>query len=222
MRATRSIPIVMLYGSAPVEVGFVTSLARPGGNVTGTAWSHPEWTPKMAELLKELKPSIVNLAIVRNPDFPGMKLYGRELDRTAPAMGLRLTYFDVTRAAQLTDALKRVAASRPDAFMFAQDPVLAPGIPELAAFARDRKLVSIGSAGGWAGQGGLLSYAPNAREIARRMVTYIDRILRGAKPSELPVEQPTKYDLEVNLKTARAIGVQVPDSLLLRADRVIE
>ena len=222
IRATQTIPIVMMYASVPVEMGFIASLNRPGGNVTGTTYTDPETSSKFLQFLKEARPSTSRVAILRNPAYPGMRSYGVVLDRIAPSLGIRLQYFDVERAEDVPAALERMAASRPDGFLFGQDPVVEPRIPEIVAFARKHKLPSIGSTGQWANSGGLLTYSPEPQDLAERTASYVDRILRGAKPADLPVEQPTKYQLVVNLQTAKTIDLTIPKSLLVRATRVIE
>lgn len=219
---TQTIPIVMMFASVPIEMGFIASLSRPGGNVTGTTYTDPETSPKFLQFLKEVRPSISRIAMLWNPAYPGMRSYGVVLDRVAPSIGIQLQNFDVTRAEHVPAALERIAASRPDGFLFVQDPVVEPRIPEIVAFARKHKLPSIGSAPRWTNLGGLLGYFPDSLNLIGRTASYVDRILRGAKPADLPVEQPTMYQLEVNLQTAKAIGLTIPQSLLVRADRVIE
>jgi len=206
----------------PVELGFVASLNRPGGNVTGTTWSDPDIAPKLLQILKETKPSARRIAVLRNPAYPGMLAYAKAMDRVAPSLGMQVLYFDAARADEIPAALQKIAASRTDALLFAQDPSIEPRIADVAAFAREQKLVSVGSAGQWPASGGLLSYAPDGRDLVRITVSHVSRILRGAKPADLPVELPAKYQFVVNLKTARAIGATIPQAVLLRADRVIE
>ena len=150
-----------------------------------------------------------------------MSVYQAEADRVAPSFGFRLQHFDVTRVEQLTVVLQRIAASRPDAF-FLYHPVLEPRMREIAAFALERKLASIGSTGAWPAYGGLLSYGADPTEILNRAGGFIDRILRGARPADLPVEQPTKYEMSVNLKTAKTLGITIPQSILARVDNVFE
>ena len=222
MRATRKIPIVMLFGCAPVEIGLVASLGRPGGNVTGTTWYEPETTTKSLELLKEVRPEASRIAVLANRSYPGMSVYQAEADRVAPLFGFRLQHFDVTRVEQLAVVLERIAVSRPDAFFFVQDPVLEPRMREIGAFALERRLASIGSTGAWPAYGGLLAYGADISEILQRAAGFIDRILRGARPADLPVEQPTRYEMSVNLKTAKILGITIPQSVLARADNVFE
>lgn len=223
MRATRTIPIVMLFGVAPAEVGFVESLARPGGNVTGAAWSSPETFAKALQILKEAKPSIERVAMLGDPTTPGMARFRAENDKAARALGLTLERFEAGRAEQVPAALEHIAASRPDALYLANSPPLESRMREIGAFAVRQKLASIGTSNSFVlDGGGLMSYSPIAKELVRQAVSHIDRILRGAKPAELPVDLPATYSLAINLRTARAIGFIVPPSLLLRADRVIE
>lgn len=221
-QATRAIPIVMVFASAPVEMGIVASLRRPAGNVTGTTWYSPETAQKMLQILNEAQPSANRIAVLRNPEYPGMRLYARDFDRAAHALGMQLEYFDATRGEAVPAILDRIAASRANGFVFAEDPVLRPHGAAVAKFVRDRKWVSIGSSGAWGQAGGLFSFAPSIGETLRRTASFVDRILRGANPAELPVEMPTQYEFAINLKTAKAIGLKIPQSVLMRADRVIE
>ncbi|MGH8708134.1 MAG: ABC transporter substrate-binding protein, partial [Burkholderiales bacterium] len=223
MRATRTIPIVMLFGVAPAEMGFVESLARPGGNVTGTAWSSPETFAKALQILKEAKPSVERVAMLGDPTTPGTALFRAENDKAARALGLALERFDAGRAEEVPAALERIAASRPDALYLANSPPLESRMRQIGAFTVRQKLVSIGTSSSFVLDGeGLMSYSPIPKELVRQAVSHIDRILRGAKPAEVPVDLPARYSLVINARTARAIGFTVPPSLLLRADKVIE
>lgn len=223
MRATRTVPIVMLYGIAPAEVGFIDSLARPGGNVTGTAWASPETFAKSLQILQEAKPSARRIAMLGDPTTPGMARFRAENDRAARSLGLTLERFDAARPEEVPAVLERIAASRPDAFYLAISPALETRLREIGVFVLENKLVSISPSIVFALDGnGLLTYSPIPRELLAQAVGHIDRILRGAKPAELPVDLPAKYSLVISARTARAIGFTVPSSLLLRADRVIE
>ena len=223
MRATRTVPIVMLYGIAPVEVGFIDSLARPGGNVTGTAWASPETFAKSLQILQEAKPSARRIAVLRDPTLPGMARFTAENERAARSLGLTLERFDATRAEDVPAVLERIAASRPDAFYLAISPALETRLRDIGAFVLENRLVSMAPSNVFALDGnGLLTYSPIPRVLLAQAVGHIDRILRGAKPAELPVDLPAKYSLVISARTARAIGFTVPPSLLMRADQVIE
>lgn len=222
MRATNSLPIVLLAAVVPVEAGLVRSLSHPGGNVTGTTFNSPEMAGKVLEVLKDAVPRVRRVAVLWNPEDNGVRYYGAQADHAAKALGVTLQYFDVTRREEIGGALKRIAASRPDAMCVVSAPVIMSGLSEIISFAIENKLPSIGVTGPFVAAGGLLFYGPNGAKITRRTVSYVDQILRGAKPADLPVEQPTDFELVVNLKTARAIGLKIPQSVLVRANRVIE
>ena len=220
--ATRSIPVVMLNALSPVEQGFVQSLAHPGGNVTGMAWSAPETVGKILQVLKEAAPGLTRVAVLGNPAVTGGESYGVAGDRAAGTLGLSIQHFAATRPEEIAPALERIGASRAQALFAAFDTVLLAGMRDVAAFALRKKLLSISTASRFVDAGGLLYYGPDFKELAARTVSYVVRILGGAKPADLPVELPSKYELIINLKTARAIGHKIPPTLLARADRVIE
>lgn len=220
-RATATIPIVMLGGWETQELGLIRSLAHPGGNVTGTAWQGPETTAKILQILKEAKPAATRIAHLFNPACPGNPRMAAAVASAASSLGVAVRPFEVRHASELPVALDRIAAYRPDALYLFNDEVI-PG-RRVAEFAMQHMLISIGTLGTYADwDGGLFAYAPNVDDLLASVVTYIDRILRGARPGDLPVELPARLVFTVNMKTARAIGYTVPQSLLLRADRVIE
>ena len=221
-RATRTIPVVMLNAVAPVQQGFVESLARPGGNVTGTAWSSVETVGKILQVLKEAAPRTTRLAVLGNPDFSSEKDYLEVLSQAGDKLGMHLQFFAARRPDEIGPALEKIAASKSQALFAAVDTILLAGLRDIAVFAQKRKLPSISTASLFVDVGGLLYYGPELNQLAERTVSYVVRILGGAKPAELPVELPSKYQLIINKKTARAIGHTIPPSLLLRADRVIE
>ena len=221
-RATRTIPVVMLNGVSPVEAGFVDSLARPGGNITGTAWSSPETVGKILEVLKEAGPRAARVAILANPSVAGALVYKAAAQQAGGKLGLSIQYFDATRPEEIAPALERVAAWKAQALFAAVDTILISRLREIAEFAQKRKLLSISTAATFADVGGLLYYGPELNELAERTISFVTRILAGAKPADLPVELPSKYQLIINKKTASAIGHKIPPTLLLRADRVIE
>ena len=221
-RATRTIPVVMLNAVAPVQQGFVESLARPGGNVTGTAWSSVETVGKILQVLKEAAPRTTRLAVLGNPDFSSEKDYLEVLSQAGDKLGMHLQFFAARRPDEIGPALEKIAASKSQALFAAVDTILLAGLRDIAVFAQKRKLPSISTASLFVDVGGLLYYGPELNQLAERTVSYVVRILGGVKPAELPVELPSKYQLIINKKTARAIGHTIPPSLLLRADRVIE
>jgi ABC-type uncharacterized transport system substrate-binding protein len=226
MQATRTIPIVMLNGNYPVETGFVESLARPGGNVTGTSYYSPELIGKQLQMLKDISPIAVRLAIpwssyvARHTGYG--KIVGDSVERAAASLGMKVQYFEASRPEEIDATLGRIAASHVDALWYEGAPLFRSRLDDITAFALKQKLVSAGAVPGFADSGGLFDYAPDAQNFFDRTASYVDRILKGARPADLPVEQPTKFNLVINLKTAKAIGLTVPPSILLRADRVIE
>ncbi len=226
MRATRVIPIVMLNASFPVEMGFVGSLARPGGNITGTSYSSPEVFEKQLQILKEIAPGAIRLAVLWDSNQSRSqgqgKIIGDSLERAATRLGMKLQYFEVSRPEEVTAAMDRIGASRMDALSYLGSSIFRPHVKEIVAVAIKRKIVSVGTVPTFADRGGLVDYAPDTKGFFDRTASYVDRILKGARPADLPVEQPTKFNLQVNLKTASAIGITIPQSILLRADRVIE
>jgi putative ABC transport system substrate-binding protein len=220
--ATRTIPIVMVNALAPVEQGYVASLARPGGNVTGTAWSSPETMGKIFQVIKEAAPKATRLAVLGNQAFPGDQVYRKVGLEAAAKLGMTLEYFDARRPEDVGPALERVAAFKAQALYAAVDTVLIASLREIAEFARKRKLVSMSTASTYVDVGGLLYYGPDLMQLVERTVSYIARILNGARPADLPVELPANYKLIINKRTANAIGYKIPVGMLTRADQVIE
>jgi len=221
-RATSSIPIVMIGALLPVELGFVQSLARPGGNVTGTAAPGPETAAKATQLLKEIAPGLTRLAILFNPATPGAQDFNAARSRAATALGMTVQTFPVTLPDDVTAALERIAASRAEMLLVANSGVTESRLRDITSFAIQHKIVSIGTATLFTSVGGAIYYGSNLQQIVDRSASFVDRILRGAKPADLPVEEPTKFDLIINLKTMRALGIAVPQSVLQRADEVIQ
>ena len=223
--ATRAIPIVMLVGSYPVENGFIAKHGRPGGNITGLdTWSASALTEKWYQVLKFAIPDakvVVNLWGETSTGH-GQAL-GRDFHRKlAQRVGLSLIGVELTPIRGLAEALDQVAALRPDLLAIEGSAVTNPHWPEIAAFALKQKLPSISVNVAYAQLGGLLSYGPDILDMLERTGSYVDRILRGANPAEMPVEQPTKFELVLNSKTAKAIGVTFQPSFLSRVDRIIE
>lgn len=221
-QATRTIPIVMLNGSAPVESGFIESLARPGGNITGAVWSGPEHHGKCLEMLKQAAPGAVRIAVTWNPTYPFGELRRTVVNAAAGKLGMKVEYFYMSRPDEVRSALDLIAAARPDALYVTVERVSNSQSRAIASFAAEKKLISISNGPGFVTDGLLLYYGPDVSSIDERTASYVDRILRGAKPADLPVELPTKYELVANGKTARAIGYKIPSSMLQLADRVIE
>jgi putative tryptophan/tyrosine transport system substrate-binding protein len=220
--ATGTIPIVMLAGVDPVAAGFVETLGRPGGNVTGTTYTLPETGAKKLGMLKEAAPSIKSVAVLWNPAIPGLRVYLDEATVAAPSMSVRVHSYPVRTSEKVDSALARVRENRHDALYLITDAVIGGGIGAILRFAAENQLPAIYPSRSIVQAGGLMSYAPELGDLVRRSVSYVDWILRGARPNDLPVEQPTKFELAINLKTAKALGLMIPPSLLLRADQTIE
>ena len=226
MKATRIIPIVMLNGNFPVEAGLVQSLARPGGNVTGTSYLvSPEIFAKHIQILKDLAPRTSRVAALWNESVrgaPASRAVQAALNRAATGLGMTMHYFGVRHPEEVRSALDAIAASGIKAMWYGGDPVSRSRTAEIMAFLWEHRMASIAAIPTFAEGGGLAHFAPDGRGFYDRTASYVDRILKGARPADLPVEEPTKFELVINLKTARLLGITVPQSLQLRADRVIE
>jgi len=220
--ATRTIPIVMVVPSDPVGLGFVRSFAHPGENVTGLTWQTREAVPKRLQLLKEAMPNLAEVAVLWDPTEPARKLQVEEAQRVAPAVGVRIQVFEVRRPDELKDAFAAMAHARVGAVLVEASAMLAAQRTRIADLAAQRRLATIGWWIGMAEAGCLLSYSPDIMEQYRRAAYFVAKILNGTKPAALPVEQPTKYEMVINLKTAKTLGLTIPQSLLQRADQVIE
>jgi putative ABC transport system substrate-binding protein len=221
-QVTNTVPIVMAGAGDPVGRGFVASLARPGGNITGISNLAVALTGKWLELAKEVVPRISRVAILRNGGNPTHALFWAEAQTAAQGLGLTVYSAEVRGPADFEHAFVSMAQERVGAVVVLADPMLGSHRTRLAELSAKHRLASIAPFRENAESGGLISYGPSLRANFRRAASYVDRILKGAKPAELPVEQPTTFDLFVNLKTARALGLTIPPSLLLRADQVIE
>jgi putative ABC transport system substrate-binding protein len=217
--ATAAIPIVMTNDSDPVGSGFVASLARPGGNVTGLSSLARELSGKRVELLKEILPDLSRVAILGTFDIPGNAQATRETEQAAASFRVQTQYFDIRGSKDIEPAFRAAKKWRADAGVVLNGP---PHIQRLIpAAAAKSHLPTIYSNLTIMDDAGLMSYGTNLSDLDRRAATYVDKILKGAKPAELPVEQPTKFELVINLKTAKAIGLVIPPNVLARADRVI-
>jgi putative tryptophan/tyrosine transport system substrate-binding protein len=222
-RETRTIPIVMAFSSDPAGAGFVASLARPGGNVTGLSTLSPEISGKRLELLREVIPGLSRVALLWNPDSRGNLLDYKETEVVARSLHVELQSVELFRIDDLDRAFSAVTKGRAQALIVpAGNPITVTRQAQVASFAQRSRLPSIYGARDAVDAGGLMSYGPSVADLFRRAATYVDRILKGAKPADLPVEQPTKFELVINLKTAKALGLTIPQSILLRADQVIE
>jgi ABC-type uncharacterized transport system substrate-binding protein len=222
-QATASIPIVMVLGVYPVEAGLVASLARPGGNVTGTTVA-PLAATKYLEMLKQAVPKLARVAILWDPTFPGLWDVGdrERLELEARKLGLTLVSMEVQRPDDIERALARIADERFGALWVVPVGPIPSRMRLVIDFATKHRLPTLFPARDFVDAGGLMSYGYIREDLLRRAATYVDKILRGAKPGDLPVEQPTKFELVINLKTAKALGLTIPPSLLARADQVIE
>jgi ABC-type uncharacterized transport system substrate-binding protein len=221
--ATRTIPIVMGTSSDPVELGLAGNLARPGGNVTGLTFSFDlEVVGKALELLKEIVPNVRRVAFLLNPDNPGNKLAMKNVKSRAKSLGVQLQLLEARGPADFEAAFAAMARERVGALLVAPDPIFGLHRTRLQDLVAKSRIPAMYGLREHTEIGGLMSYSVDIRDSFRRAATYVDRILRGARPGDLPIEQPTKYELVINLKTAKALGLTIPPSLLARADQVIE
>jgi len=220
--ATATIPIVFSTLNDPVRAGLVASFPFPGGNITGQAGLGPELDRKRIELLKEVVPSLSRVTVLANPSNPMTPQRLSEVEATAGALKVQIRQVTASDPKELAKVLQEMARVRPAALIVLEDPMLIAHGKSIIDFAAQQRILTIYTSPGWAERGGLMEYSASAREMIVRAATYVDRILRGAKPADLPVEQPTKFELVINLKTAKALGLTIPPSLLLRADQVIE
>lgn len=220
-RATASIPIVMVNTPDPVQLGLATSLARPGGNVTGTTTLSVDLTAKQLELLRDVAAGITRIAVLWVPTNPWHARAVESAEGAARRLGLRLTGVEVRTGEQLESAFATMARERLGAILSLSDPMTFFHRARLAELAVKYRLPSMHGVRGYADAGGLMSYWAHAGDLYRRVVSYVDRILKGSRPAELPVEQPTRFELVVNLRTAKALGRTIPQSLLQRADEVL-
>jgi putative tryptophan/tyrosine transport system substrate-binding protein len=219
--ATSTIPIVMGFDNDPVGNGFVASLARPGGNITGLSNQAPEISGKQLELLKEIVPSLSRMAVFGNSNEPANPQSLREVELAAGAFRMKLQYLDVPSPRDVETAFRAASNGRADAVLMLGNGILNPHRAQIANLAVRSRLPAIYNSVEWVEAGGLTSYGASIPDLLRRAATYVDKILKGAKPAELPVEQPMKFELVIHLKTAKQIGLTIPPNVLARADRVI-
>jgi putative ABC transport system substrate-binding protein len=222
-KVTRTIPIITVASADPVGSGLVASLARPGGNLTGlTSFPGPEMSGKQLELLREIVPKLTRIVVVANPANPPTAGFVREAERAARSLGVQLRIVEARSPNDLDDAFSTIRNERAGAFLVIADPMLVHGRSRIVAFAATSRLPAMYPYGSFVRAGGLISYGVNLPDLFRRAATYVDRILKGAKPADLPVEQPTKFELVINLRTAKALGLTIPQSVLIRADEIIQ
>jgi putative ABC transport system substrate-binding protein len=220
--ATNTIPIVMAQDNDPIGNGFVASLARPGGNISGLSTLAPEISGKRLELLKEIIPKLSRVAVLGTSTNPGNAQALRETELAAQAFGVKLQYLDVLDPKDIETVFRAASKGRADAVLVLGSPVLNSKRTQIADLAIKSRLPATYYAPEWVEDGGLMSYGVSFTDSYRRAATYVDKILKGAKPADLPVEQPTKFELIINLKAAKQIGLTIPPNVLVRADRVIK
>jgi len=221
-RATATIPIVMTNTPDPVQLGLVASLARPGGNITGTTTLTVDLSIKQLDLLKEAIPQASRIALLWNPDNPWHRATVKGLQARSGSLGLKLQALEVREPDAFDSAFHSMTTERAQALLVLADPMTFFNRRRLADLAIKHRLPMMGSLRDYAEAGSIMSFWADTADVFRRAASYVDRILKGAKPSDLPIEQPTKYEFVINLKTAKALGIAIPQSVLLRADRVIE
>lgn len=220
--ATSSIPIVMAQDPDPVGTGFVASLARPGGNITGLSNLRPDLGGKRLELLKEIVPNLARVAILQTSATPGTTLTAQDIERAARASGVKVQYHEVSSPEDIGTAFRAAIQGRADAILVMAGPLLLTHRKEVIELARKSRFPAMYHTSEFVNDGGLMSYGVSATALFHRVAYYVDKILKGANPAELPIEQPAKFELVVNLQSAKALGLKIPDSVLYRADDVIE
>jgi putative ABC transport system substrate-binding protein len=220
--ATKEIPIVMVAPGDPVAIGLVNSLAKPGENITGLSQMTSDLAGKRLQLLKEIAPALTRAAVLFDAEDPLSVIDSQETRRAAQKLGLEVVLLGVRRIGDLDAALEKVESSRADALVIMPSPVLLETLKRITAFAARHKLPSAFHLRELPAAGGLLSYGVDRPDLFRRAAAYVDKIFKGARPADLPIEQPTKFELVINLNTAKTLGLAVPATLLARADEVIE
>ena len=221
-KATKTIPIVIPAAAEPVETGLVASFARPGGNITGTSASFPEMEGKRLQLLKEAVPKATRVAVLWNPSNDDELPQFKHLQSAARSLRVTLQSHEVKVPNDVQPALTTMAKRRPDALVISVSPLTTAYRPIIVEFATKNRLPTMFATRADVEAGGLMSYAPSFPEVFRRAAGYVDKILKGAKPGDLPIEQPTKFEFVINIKTAKALGLTIPQSLGLRADQLIQ
>ncbi len=221
-RATPTIPILMLYAAAPVETGLVASLARPGGNVTGTTTNAPELTGKMVELMHDILPGMRSIAFLNEPHYPGMPLYQQSADRAAASFGIEADTLAIRSPADIDAAFRSLQRVRRDAVLVATTGVIVAEYRRIVEFMAAQRLPAMYSTSFAVREGGLVSYSPNFAAMARRNLVMVDKILKGTRPADIPVEEPAEFELLVNQRTAKTLGLAIPNTILMRANELIQ
>ena len=221
-RATTTIPIVMVNTPDPVALGLVASLARPGGNITGLTTLSVDVSLKQLEFLKEAVPRVSRIAVLWNPDNPWHPVTVKGLEGRGRSLGVQLQFLSLRSPDEFDKTYQEILAKRAQAILILADPMTFAHRGRLASLAVQHGLPAMGSLSEYAHAGSLLSYWADGPDLVRRATSYVDKILKGARPADLPIEQPTKFELVINLKTAKALGLTIPPALLQRADQVIE
>ena len=222
VKGVTSIPVVYVFSADPVEAGFAASLARPGGNATGITLMSVELNGKRLELLHEILPGLRRTAIMANPDHRGEHLERRDSEETARRLGISIQYLPIHNEAEIEAGLPSIGTGNSEAIVLFPDPVTIRNRQQIIDFGMARRVPVVAGWALFAQSGALFTYGPRLTESYRRSAYYVDRILKGGKPADLPIERPTVFELVVNLKTAKALGIAVPQPLLLRADEVIQ
>jgi len=218
--ATSTIPVVMLTSQDPVEAGVVTSFARPGANLTGVAFVSSETAGKRLQFLKEAVPSLTRVAVLWNPDHRDPEY--RDIEAAARRLGVHIQSLEARRPEDFDGAFQSATRARADALMVVSSRFMNLSRSRILEFVSKQRIPLVTGWGPWVRAGGLLSYGPDLDALMKRAASHVDKILKGAKPADLPIEQPTKFELVINLKTAKALGLTIPQSVLGRADQVIE
>ncbi len=221
-QATRTVPIVMTAVNDPVGSGLVASLARPGGNTTGQSTQAEDTAAKFVEFVREALPRAKRIALLINPGNSSHQKMGEQVRAAALKFGIETRAFEAATPAALDAAFAAIAKQQPDALVVVGDSMLNAEAQRISAFALKSRIAAFGSSTDFAEADGLLSYGHSALDLFRRSATYVKKILAGTKPADLPIEQPTKFEMVINLKTAKALGIKIPQALLIQAERVIE
>jgi putative ABC transport system substrate-binding protein len=221
-KATKTIPIVTVGASDVVETGLVASLARPGGNITGLARNAAEIAAKRVQLLQEAAPHLSRVAVLWNTTLPGMALAFQNTEKASPQLGVTIQSVRVSGSDEFAQAFAAIDGGHPDGLVVLYGPLRGNDLPRIVEFVTQHKIPTIFELGRGVSDGGLMEFGVNILPIMRRAAAYVDKIANGADPASLPVEEPTLFELVINLKAAKSMGLTLPQSLLLRADRVIE